>query len=720
MGIIDDVVGAIGKGLSAAADMIGDKIITAISNFIGMCLYYLTRMLMWFVWVLQQLFNVFSGTSKVEYDTHYMYLIDVFFQNKSVNNVYWAMTLLGITFVVVFTIIAVVRKTFDINDKHQNQSMGSILGGMFKSILTMLVLSLALSAALNLTNLTINRIGYIFDNADSFSQEKEIHFTDEQYATMARIYKTIGNYSLNPSYTSRYNINSCYNDIRSDLNYLEQQGVFDMVYVTNDGKEEIDTWQSVLQELIYATDTTRELKMDKVYPEVSNALLHIMEVLRTNAKFYPISDYKNGYTVTNGVSLDRILFLSGTVSAARNSKYNENPYLTDGLRGAFYAGKKDIYSFDHVKEAFEIGITGINYIFIWVLTYFTIRNLFRCIFGCIMRIFNMISLYLVAPLAIATMPLDEGEKFKQWTMSMVIQGLTILGMIVPMRLVILFAPIIMSPKLVLFESVTLNFVGKILMIIGGLEAVDGFSRAITGILTNNTAMAALNADDAAGKLGETAFGMTKGAVGAGLSAGLGVAKMGGKAVLATGGALLSGLGSGLYSGAKGINMGINALRGAASDNSSFGGDTGDAIGGGASDTPSGGMGGSDLSEKLAGNGNTPSEASNLSSMGSMDNLGGAGTEIEMQDLSSKLDQSDTDSIINHGDVESFLNGTSVPKKEPLNNTAQGASGAPKKAPPPPMSSNYSNSQLYYKKGYEGGKMKKVAPGEDPLSKLSKK
>lgn len=65
MGIIDDVVGAIGKGLSAAADMIGDKIITAISNFIGMCLYYLTRMLMWFVWVLQQLFNVFSGTSRL-------------------------------------------------------------------------------------------------------------------------------------------------------------------------------------------------------------------------------------------------------------------------------------------------------------------------------------------------------------------------------------------------------------------------------------------------------------------------------------------------------------------------------------------------------------------------------------------------------------------------------------------------------------------------------
>lgn len=537
MGLIDKAINAISGAMSSLADSIGDAITRAISNFVGKILYYITKAFMWLVSVLQQLFDVFSGTTKVKYSGEDVYLLDVFFQNKSVANVYWAITLLGIVFVIVFTLITVVRKGFDLNDKMQNRTMSTILTSMFKSIFGMLILSFALSAALNLTNLTINRISYIFDNADSFSQPQEIQFTNEEYATMARIYKTIGNYSLNPSYNSYYNLNSCYNDVREDLSYLEQQGIFKVAYVTTEinksGKEvEIPTWQSALQELVYAHDPTIELSLDIRHDEVSTALLNIMGILRSDAGFGALDKYKNTYSVTNGVGLDRVLFLSGTTSAARNSKYNVNPYLTDGLRGAFYTGEKSIYSFSDVSSAFDIGVTGISYIFIWILAYFTLRNLLRCIFSCIMRIFSMISLYIIAPLTIAAMPLDDGEKFKQWMLNMVLQGLGVLGVIIPMRLVILFAPIILSPELVLFQSVSLNFIAKVLLIVGGLEAVEGFSNMVTGILTNNSAMTAMHSHETANRMGDKAFdwgvGATKAAGGAALGAAGKVAKGAGK------------------------------------------------------------------------------------------------------------------------------------------------------------------------------------------------
>ncbi len=532
MGLVDSAINTISGAMSSLADSIGDSITTAISNFVGKVMYYITNAFMWLVSVLQQLFDVFSGTTKVKYSGEDMYLVDVFFQNKSISNVYWAITLLGIVFVIVFTLITVVRKGFDLNDKMQNRTMSTILTSMFKSIFGMLILSFALSAALNLTNLTINRISYVFDNADSFSQPQEIQFTDEQYATMARVYKTIGNYSLNPSYNSYYNLNSCYNDVREDLSYLEQQGIFDVAYVTTEisdsGKEvEVATWQSALQELVYAHDPSIELSLDIRHDEVSTALLNIMDILRSDAGFGALDNYKSTYSVTNGVGLDRVLFLSGTTSAARNNKYNENPYLTDGLRGAFYTGEKSIYSLDDVSGAFNIGITGISYIFIWVLAYFTLRNLMRCIFSCIMRIFSMISLYIVAPLTIAAMPLDDGEKFKQWMLNMVLQGLGVLGVIIPMRLVILFAPVILSPDLVLFQSVSLNFIAKVLLIVGGLEAVEGFSNMVTGILTNNSAMTAMHSHETANRMGDKAFdwgvGMTKAAGGAAMgAAGMGI------------------------------------------------------------------------------------------------------------------------------------------------------------------------------------------------------
>ena len=412
---IDSAIDAIGGALGGLGDSIVGGILSALDAFIGKLLYYFTAAVMYLVSILQSLFNVFAGITKVQSDGTKQYLINVFFSNSSINNVYWAMALLGIAFVVAFTIIAVIRKTFDLNDRRQNQSIGSILGGMFKSILIMLLLTSIMSAAITLSNEVIDRVSYIFDNADSFDKEDEIKFTDEQFATMARIYKTIGNYSMNPSYGTRYNLNSCYNELRPDLQYLQKQGVFDLVYITKDpvtGKT-VDTWQSVLQELAYASDVNRELNINVYHEGVSDVLLRIMELLKTNRDFFPLEQYGRSFSTGNSVGLDRILFLTGTTSAARNRSYNVNPYVTDGLRGAFYSGEKSIYSFSQVDGAFDTGITGINYVLIFVLAYFTLRNLLRCIFGCISRIFNMVSLYVIAPLTIATMPLDEGEKFKQ-------------------------------------------------------------------------------------------------------------------------------------------------------------------------------------------------------------------------------------------------------------------------------------------------------------------
>lgn len=324
--------------------------------------------------------------------------------------------------------------------------------------------------------------------------------------------------------------------------------------------------------------------MDRYNEELSEALLEIMEVIRTNPKFYPLSDYQNKYVSVSDVSLDRVLFLSGTSSAANNDAYNKDPYLLDGLRGAFYTGEKSIYDIDEVKDAFNIGLGGISYIFIWVLAYFTLRNLLRCIFGCIMRIFNMVSLYLVAPLSLAPMPLDDGEKFKQWTMAMVIQILGILGSIVPMRLIILFAPIIMMPELVLFESTGLNFIAKVLMIVGSLEAVDGFSAMITGILANNSSMAAINATNQAGELGGKAFTIGKTIAGAGASiagrvAGVGL-KAGGSITglntvgnkIGEGISKIGNLGSYMNEHGGALFSTIHALRGGDSDKSSMGND----------------------------------------------------------------------------------------------------------------------------------------------------
>ena len=489
----------------------------------------------------------------MEYDGEKDYLINVFFSNTTISNIYWGMAVIGIIMIFVFAIIAVIRKVFDLYDKQQ-RSLGEILTNSLKSFLIILLLSTFMTMILNATNVLMQRVNYIFDHADSLTSSSKITYTDRQYATMGRILVTIGNYSMNPSYDSRYNVNSCFNEIRADLYSLQQEGVFDVYYNTTDEDgNTVDTWQSVLESIAYSGNLKQDIKLDVYYSEISEAILDAMDILRNNTSITPLKSYERQYTSSQNVSLDRVLFLIGTTSAARNSGYNENPSLTDSLRGAFYTGEKNIYNIDEVMESFDIGMGGINYILIAVLAALTLRNLWRCIVQCVVRIFSLMGLYLTAPPFIATMPLDDGEKFKQWMTAFIIQSFGIFGTVIPMRLLITFIPMIISNKLVIFpDSAFLNLIAKALLLVGGLEAVNRFGGIITGILANNASHQAIVSGNTDG-MADHMFNVGRSAV---TGAAMGAAGVAGTVTgISTIGSKIAGTASGAYQSMK-ENYGI--------------------------------------------------------------------------------------------------------------------------------------------------------------------
>lgn len=508
-GIIDGIKDA----FSSIVSKVSDAITTALSNFVGTICYYIVIALCKIVNMLYNFFAVFAGIRTVQYDGSDQFLINVFFGNKSVTNIYWGMALIGMVFIFVFTIIAVIKKAMDLNNKLQT-TLGSIFLGTAKSFLTILLLSAVMSAVLNITNVLVDRVSFLFDNADSIDKKTEMTFTDEQYATMARVFNTIGNYSLNPSYNSRFNLNSCYNAIRPDLLQLQEEGVFDFYY--DDENERC--WQSTLQRLIMIYDPRYEVKMD-YYSEVSETVLQIMEEMKAHADFYPISYIKREYVTAETVPLDRVIFLMGTMQATRSPRFSESPSLTDPARAPFFYGEsgKSIYNLDDVSEVFNIGITGISYLMIGLMAWFTIKNLVVCIFNCISRIINLLGLYIIAPPMVAITPIDGGEKFKQWMTAATVQMFGIFGSIIPMRLVIIFIPIILDGKLVIFgDSILMDIFAKAILILGGIEAANRFSSIFTGILANSAGMEAVRAGDMsnfAGRAMALATGAVKGAAG---------------------------------------------------------------------------------------------------------------------------------------------------------------------------------------------------------------
>lgn len=502
--VIGDIASSIGDVITSGFEYVADKIVTGLSNFFGKMLYLAVKCLCYIVNVLYRFFGVFSGTDKVEYDGESQYLINVFFGNKSVNNIYWGMALLGLVLIIAFSIIAVVRKGFDLYGKQQ-RTYGNIIYTALRSVCVIGLLSGILTASINLANITINVVNDLFNRAEVLDEATSMDFTDEQYATMARIFNTIGNYSLNSSYNSRYNLNSCYNAIRPDLLQLQNEGVFDFYYDDAGGTKR--TWQSELQKVVRARDLRYDIKIDDF--NTVTPLLDIMIQLYVNKDFHPLAHVERDVVDTFAVTapIDVVIFLSGTLEAADNPAYNVNPRIDDSVRGPFYTGERSIYDMDDVDDAFDMSLSGISYLLIGLMAVFTIKNLAICVFNCVARVINLLALYIVAPPIAATAVLDDGEKFKQWFTAAVVQIFGIFGNIIPMRLIILIIPIIFGGELNFFpDSGILNMLAKALMLIAGFEAANRFSNVFNGILTGMAGRESASAGDMSG--------MAAGAVGA--------------------------------------------------------------------------------------------------------------------------------------------------------------------------------------------------------------
>lgn len=508
---------AIGNAISSAFKKLGEIItnwiMEGLMSLFGWIAYLICRIMCRLVNIVYQMFAVLSGLETVTYtsydasgvaQTEEDYLINIFFQHSAINNLYWGMALIGMVMAFAFTMIAVIRKAGDINGE-QKASMGQILGALGKSILLMLCMNLIISVTLTATNVLLQSISALFDNPYAVTQENKKTFTSDDYKTMNEIFQTIGAYSLNPSYSSRYNLNSCFNAIRPKLLHLQENNMFNVYYTTSQAvivngvatTQEVETWQSALQKIVRSASLDEDVKLDVYHEELNQALLDIMDTLRYNqSAFKPLEYYEANYQADDKpADIDIVIFLSGTAEAAHNSHYNTNGSLTDPVRGPYYLNNKSIYNYNQVKGDFVTKLGGINYLMVGFLCFVVFKELIRIMLACVVRMFQMLLLYISAPPIIAIMPLDGGEKFKQWTLAFVIQNFSIFGTVISMRLLMLFIPIVFSSNLVLFDNFFMNILCKIFIVYGGFVAVGRSSGLITGILANNAGWQAIQAGD---------------------------------------------------------------------------------------------------------------------------------------------------------------------------------------------------------------------------------
>lgn len=348
---VSELMPTIEKVLLEVAEPIFNLIISIINAILAPLRFsYFTGMLK-FMDLLEKIFDIFSGVAEVEYDGNKDFLLNVFFKNNTINKVFWAITIVALGILIIFTIIAIIKNMSNLEVKQTN---GQILGMSLKA---MLILFLVPFMSLVLVNLS----------------------------------------------------------------------------------------------------TT---------------------VLRKTSEIVSVTE-----TGESTASIGTLTFLTFTMDAAREDEYNENAELTDELRAPYMSGKKS-YAIDGMND---FAIEEINYFLAFTVCGVVLFILILCSLVFVVKIFEVLILYIASPFFVATIVLDGGVKFKEWAKMFIAKMLGGFGMVIIMKLFFIISPIVMSDKVVFSGSSLVNLLIKALFLIGGLWSAYKSGNLIMQIININAA-----------------------------------------------------------------------------------------------------------------------------------------------------------------------------------------------------------------------------------------
>ncbi|MGN0682626.1 MAG: Mbov_0396 family ICE element transmembrane protein [Oscillospiraceae bacterium] len=199
-----------------------------------------------------------------------------------------------------------------------------------------------------------------------------------------------------------------------------------------------------------------------------------------------------------------------------------------------------------------------NYPLVYILSIGVILIMLCAIFVFIRKIIELIILYITSPIFVSTMPLDGGATFKRWRDMFIGKLFSGFGIVISMKLVMIFVPVIMSSTIKFSNVSALDVTIKIIFITGALFAAWKSNTTVLEII--NPELAAADRASAAVVAGAVKMAAEK-AVQAGMAAatGGGSAAAGAAAKGAAGAAGGAGGAAGGASGA--LGGGGNAFKG---------------------------------------------------------------------------------------------------------------------------------------------------------------
>ncbi|EFC94287.1 hypothetical protein CLOSTHATH_07545, partial [Hungatella hathewayi DSM 13479] len=142
---------------------------------------------------------------------------------------------------------------------------------------------------------------------------------------------------------------------------------------------------------------------------------------------------------SDGIRVANVIFISTTLSAAKNTTATIHDPLNADPWKSYYTGAAKYTDDNALKNDFDA--TKVDYVSGYLCCIFMVFVMFSAVFLFIQRFFEVVLLYIISPFFVASMPLDGGSRFSAWREMFIAKCLASYGIVVIMRLFMIFLPI---------------------------------------------------------------------------------------------------------------------------------------------------------------------------------------------------------------------------------------------------------------------------------------
>ena len=180
------------------------------------------------------------------------------------------------------------------------------------------------------------------------------------------------------------------------------------------------------------------------------------------------------YSTTTGGSPDGLgRFLAGA--------FGQNG-LKSGERSDFYLDPSFNYmKTSHIKN--YVDLSDYDFFFSWIASIVIIISLGLALLMFVDRAISIIILFIFAPLSLSTSILDDGARFKLWRDQFLTKFLTGYGVIIAINIYAIVVLAVTNDNLVFFDNSVLNFMMKIVIVVGGGVSMQRMMALVGNLIT---------------------------------------------------------------------------------------------------------------------------------------------------------------------------------------------------------------------------------------------